>query len=308
MKSIKILGNGTYLPQTKIDNTYFNKKFNLEENWIEKRTGVQNRYIAKNETIEELATKAAKISIESAQIDKQKIDMILVATTSTSKIMPGISYLVQKNLDIKNCICFDILAGCGGYINAFDIAQKYIIAGSIKTALIIGAERLSGYINENDINTAIILGDGAGATVITEAENKQYDSYIESIGQEGEMLTCNNNEKLYMDGKKVYKFAVMKTVENIEKLLKRNNSKIEDIKYVVMHQSNRRIIENICKKLNIPEEKIYINLNNIGNTFCASIPIVLDELFKKNLVKEKDKIILLGYGGGLNLGSILLEF
>lgn len=307
MKSIKILGNGTYLPQTKIDNTYFNTKFNLEKNWIEKRTGVQNRYIAKNETLEEMATKAAKISIESAQIDKQKIDMILVATTSTSKIMPGISYLVQKNLNIKNCICFDILAGCGGYINAFDIAQKYIIAGSIKTALIIGAERLSGYINENDINTAIILGDGAGATVITEAENKQYDSYIESIGQEGEMLTCNNNEKLYMDGKKVYKFAVMKTVENIEKLLKRNNSKIEDIKYVVMHQSNRRIIENICKKLNIPEEKIYINLNNIGNTFCASIPIVLDELFKKNLVKEKDKIILLGYGGGLNLGSILLE-
>lgn len=307
MKSIKILGNGTYLPETKIDNTYFNTKFNLEKKWIEKRTGVQNRYIAKNETLEELATKAAKISIESAQIDKQKIDMILVATTSTSKIMPGISYLVQKKLDIKNCICFDILAGCGGYINAFDIAQKYIIAGSIKTALIIGAERLSGYINENDINTAIILGDGAGATVITEAENKQYDSYIESIGQEGEMLTCNNNEKLYMDGKKVYKFAVMKTVENIEKLLKRNNSKIEDIKYVVMHQSNRRIIENICKKLNIPEEKIYINLNNIGNTFCASIPIVLDELFKKNLVKEKDKIILLGYGGGLNLGSILLE-
>lgn len=307
MKSIKILGNGTYLPQTKIDNTYFNKKFNLEENWIEKRTGVQNRYIAKNETIEELATKAAKISIESAQIDKQKIDMILVATTSTSKIMPGISYLVQKNLDIKNCICFDILAGCGGYINAFDIAQKYIIAGSIKTALIIGAERLSGYINENDINTAIILGDGAGATVITEAENKQYDSYIESIGQEGEMLTCNNNEKLYMDGKKVYKFAVMKTVENVENLLKRNNLKIEDIKYVVMHQSNIRIIENICKKLNISKEKTYINLNKIGNTFCASIPIVLEELFKRKLVKEKDKIILLGYGGGLNLGSILLE-
>lgn len=307
MKSIKILGNGTYLPQTKIDNTYFNTKFNLEKNWIEKRTGVQNRYIAKNETLEEMATKAAKISIESAQIDKQKIDMILVATTSTSKIMPGISYLVQKNLDIKDCICFDILAGCGGYINAFDIAQKYIISGSIKTALIIGAERLSQYINESDINTAIILGDGAGATIITEAEDKHYDSYIESIGQEGEILTCNNNEKLYMDGKKVYKFAVMKTVENIEKILNKNNSKIEDIKYVVMHQSNIRIIENICKKLNIPEEKIYINLNNIGNTFCASIPIVLDELFKKKLVTEHDKIILLGYGGGLNLGSILLE-
>lgn len=110
-----------------------------------------------------------------------------------------------------------------------------------------------------------------------------------------------------MDGKKVYKFAVMKTVENIEKILNKNNSKIEDIKYVVMHQSNIRIIENICKKLNIPEEKIYINLNNIGNTFCASIPIVLDELFKKKLVTEHDKIILLGYGGGLNLGSILLE-
>lgn len=307
MKSVKILGNGTYLPQTKLENTYFNTKFNLEENWIEKRTGIQTRYIAKGESLEELATKAAKQAIENAKIDTKKIEMIIVATTSTNKIMPGISYLVQKNLDIKNCMCFDILAGCGGYINAFDIVQKYIIAGSIKTALIVGAEQLNKYIDENDINTAIILGDGAGATIITETEDKQYDSYIESIGQEGEMLTCNNDEKLYMDGKKVYKFAVMKTVENVENLLKRNNLKIEDIKYVVMHQSNIRIIENICKKLNISKEQTYINLNKIGNTFCASIPIVLDELFKRKLVKEKDKIILLGYGGGLNLGSILLE-
>ena len=307
MKSIKILGNGTYLPQNKIDNKYFNTKFNLEENWIDKRTGIKNRHIAKSESLENLATEAAKKAIENAQIDKEEIDMIIIATTSTSKIMPGISYLVQKNLDIEKCMCLDILAGCSGYINAFDIAQKYIIAGSIKTALIIGAEVLSKYIDENDINTAVILGDGAGATIITATENKQYASYIESIGQEGEMLTCNNNEKLYMDGKKVYKFAVMKTVENIEKLLEKNNLKIEDIKYVVMHQSNLRIIENICKKLNIPKEKTYINLNNIGNTFCASIPIVLEKLFSQKLVKENDKIILLGYGGGLNLGSILLE-
>ena len=118
MKSIKILGNGTYLPQNKIDNKYFNTKFNLEENWIEKRTGIKNRHIAKSESLENLATEAAKKAIENAQIDKEEIDMIIIATTSTSKIMPGISYLVQKNLDIEKCMCLDILAGCSGYINA----------------------------------------------------------------------------------------------------------------------------------------------------------------------------------------------
>lgn len=307
MNSIKILGNGTYLPKEIIDNTYFNKKFQLDEKWIEKRTGIEKRYIAKDESLEFMATEAARQAIQKSKIDKEEIEMIVVATTSTKKIMPGISFLVQKDLDIKKCICLDILAGCNGYINAFDIASKYIASKAIKTALIIGTEKLSDYINEEDINTAVILGDGAGATIITRAENKKYDSNIESIGQEGDILTCNNGEKLYMDGKKIFKFGVSKTVQNVEELLEKNEIKIEEIKYIVPHQSNMRILENIIKKLNIPQEKMYINLKKTGNTFCASIPIALDEMFEKNMLKENDKIVLLGYGGGLNLGSILLE-
>lgn len=307
MKSIKILGNGIYLPKNKIENEFFNNRFNLEEKWIEKRTGIISRYWALDEDLEYMATQASIKAIENAKIPKEEIGMIIVATTSTNKIMPGISYLVQRNLEIKECICLDILAGCSGYINAFDIAQKYIESQNIKKALIIGAEILSKYIDESDINTAILLGDGAGATIVTNTENKIYDSYIESIGQDGEILTCNNNEKIYMDGKRIYKFAVTKTVQNIEKILQDNNLKIEDIKYLIPHQSNIKILENIGKRLNISMDKIYVNLDTIGNTFCASIPIVLSEMYEKNLLKEKDKIILLGYGGGLNLGSILLE-
>ena len=309
MNSIKIIANGSYLPKYKLENKELNKKYNLEEGWIEKRSGIKTRYYALDETIEEMATKAAINTIKKTKIDIKKIGAIIVATTSTDKLMPGISYIVQENLDIKNCMCFDILAGCSGYINAFDIARKYIIAEEIEYGLIVGVEKISKYIDDKDIGTKILLGDGAGATLIGKAsKEKVYEKNIESFGQEGEILTCDNNSKLYMNGKEIYKFGITKTVENIQKLLKKSNTSIEDIKYIVPHQSNLRIIENMAKKLNIKKEKIYINIQRIGNTFNASIPIALEELTKSNQIKENDKIILIGYGGGLNLGSILLEF
>ena len=158
---------------------------------------------------------------------------MIVVTTSTDKLMPGISYIVQENLDIKNCMCFDILAGCSGYINAFDIARKYIIAEEIEYGLIVGVEKISKYIDDKDIGTKILLGDGAGATLIGKAsKEKLYEKNIESFGQEGEILTCDNNSKLYMNGKEIYKFGITKTVENIQKLLEKSNSSIEDIKYI----------------------------------------------------------------------------
>ncbi len=177
-----------------------------------------------------------------------------------------------------------------------------------KSGLVIGVEQISKYLDYEDINTAIILGDGAGATIIGKTEDEKiYKQKIESIAQEGDFLTCHNYEKLYMDGKKIYKFGISKPVENIKKLLEQNNEDIKNIKYIVPHQSNIRILENMAKKLNIDMSKMYTNLKDVGNTFCASIPIALYEMYERNLLKEGDKIILLGYGGGLNLGSILIE-
>lgn len=301
---MRIVASSSYLPSKKVLNEEIEKKLNLETNYIEKRTGIKQRYFVQNETIEEMSIKAIEKLINAAKIDVQEIDMIIVATTTTNNLMPGISNYIQKYFDIKKCISFDILAGCNGYINALDIAQMYIKSGKVNKGIVVGVDILSKYTDEKDVGTAIILADGAGATLIEKSEN-EYFSNIEAIPDKDGILTIKSDEKISMDGISVYKYAVTETVKNINQLLEIANEKIENIKYVVPHQSNLKIIKAISNRLGT--EKIYTNIQNVGNTFCASIPIVLEEMQKKNLLKTGDKIILLGYGGGLNTGSILLE-
>lgn len=308
MNNIKILAHGIYLPKNKITNYKFNEKFNLEDGWIEQRTGIKSRYHVEDESLEEICIKAAKQAIEKAKIDQSEIDLILVATTSSNKLMPGLSFKVQSALQTKKSICLDILAGCSGYINVFDIARKYIALGEVSTALIIGAEIISKYLDFEDVNTSILLGDGAGATILQKTdEKKMYVSCLESEGDTAEILTCNNDEKLFMNGKSIYKYAVTRVPNNITELLEKASVKMEEIKYIIPHQSNLKILKSISERLGIEESKMYINLKEVGNTFCASIPIALNEMMEKDLIKENDKIILAGYGGGLNQGSILLE-
>lgn len=308
MENIQIIGNGLYLPALKIENTELERKFNVEEGYILKRTGISTRYYKTNDNICDMAYKASKNASEDAKIDVKDIGLIIVATTSTNTLMPGISYYIQKELNIEKCICLDILAGCAGYINAFDIAKLYIDARKVENALIVGVDVLSECTDDEDINTKIILSDGAGATIIKRAEkNKLYSSNIQSDGQNGEILTYKTNEKIKMDGKAIYKYAVTETVKNIEELLEQTKLKIEDIKYIIPHQSNIKIMKSIATKLNIPMDKMYTNINEVGNTFCASIPIALTQMYEKRLLNEGDKVILIGYGGGLNTASILLE-
>ena len=222
--------------------------------------------------------------------------------------MPVIANTIQKELEIQPCICMDILAGCSGYINSFDIAKMYIETGKVEKALVVGVEALSKYTDQEDVGTVILLSDGAGATLLQKAEKpKKYFSNIKSSGKNNEILTCKSNEKIKMNGKEIYKYAVTKTVENIKELLEQSNEKLEDIKYIVPHQSNKKIMKAIATRLKIDKEKMYTNIEKVGNTFCASIPIVISEMQEKGLLQEGDKIILLGYGGGLNTGSILLE-
>lgn len=307
MNSIKILANGVHMPENKVENRYFNNKFNLDELWIYKRTGISTRYWAKDEKQVDMAIKAVENLVSNSNVNLQKIDLIVVASTKFEDSMPGISFEIQKKFDIQNCICMDLLAGCSGYINGIDIARKYIEVDEIESALVIGVEKLSKYINEDDISTAILLGDGAGATLLGKAVNKKYAKNIESIGKDGNILTCKENEKIYMDGKKVYKFAIEKVTKNINDLLEREKMNISEIKYIIPHQSNLRILNNIAEKIGATNEQIYTNISQVGNTFNASIPIALNEVMNKNILQENDKIILAGYGGGLNLGSILIE-
>ncbi len=307
MNSIKILATGMYLPKEKIDNKYFNNKFNLEDNWIYQRTGIKTRYWSKNEKIKDLAIKAVEDLIDKNNVDLAKIGLVVVASTNYEDTMPGVSFEIQKRFNIENCMCMDILAGCSGYINSIDIARKYIELEEVENALVIGVEKLSKYINKDDVNTAILLGDGAGATLIGKAEGKKYAQNIESIGQEGDILTSKENSKIYMDGKKIYKFGTARVAKNINSLLSKENIDISEIKYIVPHQSNLRILTSMAERIGANIEQMYINISNIGNTFNASIPIALNEIVRNNLLQENDKIILVGYGGGLNLGSILIE-
>jgi 3-oxoacyl-[acyl-carrier-protein] synthase-3 len=308
MNSIKILASGTYMPKTKILNEELEGKYNLEKDWIYKRSGIKARYKVENETITDLAICCVKNLMGNTHFDIRKVDLIIVATTSTDRLMPGISFRIQDFFNIERAICLDILSGCSGYINAFDIARKYIALGEVNYALVIGTEVLTKFLDEQDVNTSVLLGDGAGAVLIGKSkEEKYYLSDIRSDGKNGDILTCNTNEKLYMDGKKVYKYAVTETVNNINELLERAKQKLADIQYIIPHQSNIKILNSICDKLEIDISKMYINLETKGNTFCSSIPIAIDEMRNKKLLKDGDKIILMGYGGGLNLGSILLE-
>ena len=309
MNSIKIIANGKYLPKNKIDNKYLTKELGIEEEYIYKRTGIQTRFYSEKEEIEDIAIKSVENLIQNnPNINIKETQMIVVATTSTNMLMPGISYKVQEKLGIDKCICLDILAGCAGYINAFDLARNYIAMKKVDQALIIGVDILSKYINKQDIGTTIILGDGAGATLIKKTEEpKMYQSIIESNGLKGDILTNNKNEKIKMKGKEVYKYAVTETIKNIEELLKVSKIDLDKVKYIVPHQSNLKIIKSIANKLNIDIYKMYINIKNVGNTFCGSIPIALTEMFEKGLLQEGDKIVLIGYGGGLNTGSILIE-
>ena len=309
MKNIKIIATGSYLPKNMVDNETIANELKITEDFIYKRTGIKNRYHSENEKIEEMAIDSVHNLIEkNTQIDINKVDMIIVSTTSTNLLMPGISYKIQKHFDIKNCMCLDILAGCSGFINAMDIARNYIALEKVSKALVVGVDILSKYTDKTDLSTSIILADGASSVLIENTDdNKKYESIITSEGQNGNILVYENNENIKMDGKEIYKYAVTETVKNIKKLLKESNTDISEIKYIVPHQSNMKIMKSIANRLKIDISKMYINIENIGNTFCASIPIAIDEMFEKDLLKERDKIILLGYGGGLNTGSILLE-
>ena len=179
----------------------------------------------------------------------------------------------------------------------------------IKIVAIRHTSYLSEYTDEQDVNTKVLLGDGAGATLIGKSnDNKKYFQNIISEGQRGEILTCKQDEKIFMDGKNVYKFGTTEPVKCVNELLEKANEKIENIKYIIPHQSNLKMMKSMSEKLNIDLSKMYINIENVGNTFNASIPLALNELINNNLIQRNDKIILLGYGGGLNLGAIYIEY
>ena len=308
MKNIEIIATGKYLPSRKIENAELASILQVTEGYIEKMTGIQTRYYIQEETMVDMAVNAARDALQKGKVEAGSIDLVIVASTTNPYYMPGISFLVQKECKLKNAKCLDVSAGCSGFMNALDIARSEIALEKAQRALIIGVDVLSDVTNKKDIGTAIVLSDGAGAVILEQTEEeKQYASLIQSDAEHGDILVCKANNHITMKGKEIYKYAVTKPVEQVQNLLEKEKLTIEEIKYLVPHQSNLRIMQAMANRLKLPEEKMYVNIQKRGNTFCASIPIALDDMMQEGKLKEKDKILLLGYGGGLNTGSILLE-
>lgn len=323
MNNVEIIGTGSYAPSNIMKNSDLENIVNTSDEWISSRTGIKERRISVGENTSDLSIKASLKAIEDANISPEDIDLIIVATISPDNYLPSTACIVQGAIKACNATCFDISAACTGFIYGLSIAATFIKTGEAKVALVVGAEVLSKMVNWKDRNTCVLFGDGAGAAILRASEQEGIMSISTySEGDKGEYLKSvgvplNNpyvkDEKysdsyVSMNGKEIFKFALRVLPQSINDVLKKASHSLEDIKYIVPHQANLRIIEAVAKKLNISEDKFYTNLKSFGNTSGASIPLALDEMARKGLIKRGDKIILSGFGGGLTYGATILKW
>ena len=318
---IKILGSGYCVPAAKLNNKQIESIVDTTDEWIFTRTGISNRYIATTEDTTDLAYGAAKGAIESAAIDFDEIGLIIVATFTPEQLTPSTACLIQARLGISQpVIAFDMNAACTGFVYALVTAEQILKANPIKKALVIGAEVLSKIMDWNDRSTCVLFGDGAGAVVIEYDGTPSPSFYLNCKGDEEGVLGTSKfpvNNPLYqteitpisfhMHGAAVFKFAVTAIKETIEKLLKENQLTLEDIDLIIPHQANKRIIDKVVKDLSASSEQFFLNVSEYGNTSAASIPIALNEAMNKQIVKSGDRVMLIGFGGGLTWGGCIVS-
>ncbi|HHE38521.1 MAG TPA: ketoacyl-ACP synthase III [Candidatus Cloacimonetes bacterium] len=324
----KIAGTGMSVPKKIMTNFDFEKIVNTSDEWIRTRTGMSERHIAsENEAASDLAYNAALKAIESANIKAREIDMIIVGTISGDHPFPSTACILQKRLGLKNFPAFDLSAGCPGWIYASNVAKQYIENGVYKNILVIGVEILTKITNYQDRNTCILFGDGAGATIFSRAERKDIsrviDSEIFADGTHYELLiqeaggsrmpaskesVKKNLHTLYMEGNKIFKFAIKSMYSACDIVLKRNNLDVKSIDWLITHQANMRIIEALGKRMKIDTDKVIVNIEKYANTSSATIPIALDEAVREGKIRRGDLVLMSSFGAGLTSGSLLIRY
>ncbi|MCP1101879.1 3-oxoacyl-(acyl-carrier-protein) synthase III [Aequitasia blattaphilus] len=306
----KIKGTGSYTPQYRMDNNELSTMVETSDEWIRERTGVVARHIAKEETNSEMASKAGENAMKNAKVDPLEVDLVIVATNSPEVQIPSIACLVQDNLGLKNATCYDLVAACSGFVYAYNAGLSYIISKMYKCILVIGSEALSTIVDWSDRGTCILFGDGAGAVVLKEEEGNYYLPATHTDGSKHNSLKLYPKESPYvqMDGGEVFKFAVSKVPTVVEEVLEKNQVEKSEIKYYVLHQANKRIVESVAKRLKEPMEKFPMNVMEYGNTSAASVPILLDEINQKGMLEKGDKIVIAGFGGGLTWGASIITW
>ena len=319
--TIRILGTGSYLPENVVTNDDLAKIMDTSDEWISSRTGIRQRHLVKDETTAGMSAKAAERALEEAGMTAEEIDLLIVGTLSPDHVTPSCACEVQSMIGAVNAVAFDINAACSGFMYAMNTAYAYIHSGIYKNALIIGAETLSKIMDWNDRSTCVLFGDGAGAAVVKGDETGLLKFTQGADGFKGMVLACksrlNNNplvqnptdlDYVYMDGQEVYKFAVSTVPAAIKQVMDEAGLVESDIKYFLLHQANIRIIQSVAKRLKSDLDKFPITLDRCGNISAASVPILLDEVNKKGMLKRGDKIVLAGFGAGLTWSAAVMEW
>lgn len=325
MRRVGVIGIGEYLPKKVLTNADLEKIVDTSDEWITTRTGIkQRRLAAKHEATSDVATKAALQALNYAKIKPQELDLIIVATITPDMQFPSTACFVQANLGARQAVCFDISAACAGFVYGIVIAQQFIARGTYRNALVIGSEVLSSITDWKDRNTCVLFGDGAGAVVLGNVGSGGIlSTYLGSDGTNTGLLmmpaggsrnpaSCETVEKrlhyIKMRGNELFKLAVKLMSDAAQAALDRAGLKHSDIDLVIPHQANIRILMAMAKRLGIPSDKIYLNIEKYGNMSSASIAIALCEAVKEGRIKKGDIVLLDAFGAGLCWGACVIKW
>ena len=318
-----IAGTGSYLPKKRVTNSDLEKKINTNDEWIFSRTGIKSRYIAaEDEMTSTLALQASLKAIENSNISADQVDLIILATTTPDEVFPATATVLQSQLGLKSGIAFDIQAVCSGFVYALTVADSMLKSGQGKRALVVGAEVFSRILDWEDRSTCVLFGDGAGAVVLDTSDISKNSSprgilasKLHSDGRMHDALYVNGGPGsskssgfVKMDGKEVFKHAVINMSGVVLELISELKISIDDIDWLVPHQANKRILDGTAKKLGVPDEKVVVTVDKHANTSAASIPLALDEAARDGRIKSGDLVLLEAMGGGFTWGATLIRW
>lgn len=325
--SVRIAGTGSYLPELVMTNQDLERMVETSDEWITARTGIKERRIAaEGECTSHLASKAGRRALEQAEIDPADVDLIIVATITPDTLTPATACYVQQQLGCLKAVAFDVSAACSGFLYALEIARHTVGAGAFRNALIIGAEKLSAFIDWEDRNTCVLFGDGAGAAVVVPSTNgggRILSCNLGTDGAQAELLNIpgggsacpitseNAGEKrafLAMQGREVFKHAVNAMKKASIDGIFAAGLVSKDIKLLIPHQANLRIIDAIRERLDFAKEDVFINVDKYGNTSAAAVAIALDEAHRQGRIERGDKVLLVAFGAGLTWASAVIEW
>lgn len=327
--NIRVLATGKSLPSNRVTNYDLEKFVDTTDDWIRTRTGIKERRMASsNETTSSLAALAASNTLMKAGIEPKDIDMIIVTTMTPDMPFPSTACLVQNKIGAYNASAFDLEAACTGFLYGFIVGSQFVSSGAYRYVLVIGAETMSRILDWEDRSTCVLFGDGAGACLLETVDNNDGEEGILSFdlgadGSKSDILKMPGGGSLYpsnietvrdrlhylkMNGNEVYKSAVKTQGRSALRSLDKANKKPQDIDYFIPHQANLRIIDAALKKLDIREEKVFLNVEKYGNMSAASIPVALDEAIEEGKVQRGDLLLLVGFGAGLTWGSCVIRW